>query len=150
MLIPHNCLVLVGDGRRALFLRNKGTEQELDLRAEKVLSDENPRSAEQGTDRPGRTFARAHTTRRGSVEGTDWHELQQHRFVGSISARLEQLARSDDLPALVLAAPARTLAELRRSLPANVKSRIIAEARTDLTKHPVAEIEAHLLRSHES
>ena len=52
--IPHNALVFVGDGRKALFLRNEGDETFPDLQTEKVFEDENPSSHEQGTDRPGR------------------------------------------------------------------------------------------------
>ena len=45
---------------------------------------------------------------------------------------------------LVIAAPPRTLADLRRALHADVRKRIVAEVGKDLTKHPVHEIEAHL------
>lgn len=30
-VISHNALVLIGDGQKALFLRNKGTAQQLKL-----------------------------------------------------------------------------------------------------------------------
>jgi hypothetical protein len=39
----------------------------------------------------------------------------------------------------------RTLAELRLALHADIKNRISAEVEKDLTKHPVWEIERHLL-----
>jgi protein required for attachment to host cells len=48
-------------------------------------------------------------------------------------------------PALVIAAPPRTLADLRRAFHADVKQRIVAEVGKDLTHHPLAEIETHLL-----
>ena len=44
--IPHNALVFVGDGRKALFLRNEGDETFPNLRTEKVFEDENPSSHE--------------------------------------------------------------------------------------------------------
>ena len=46
---------------------------------------------------------------------------------------------------LVIAAPPRTLADLRRAFHADVKKRIVAEVGKDLTNHPVSEIETHLL-----
>ena len=49
--IPHNALVFVGDGRRALFLRNDGDAISPSLRIEKVFEEENPPTHEQG--RPG-------------------------------------------------------------------------------------------------
>ena len=44
-----------------------------------------------------------------------------------------------------MVAPPRTLAELRHVFHADVKKRIIAEIDKDLTKHPVWEIEKHIL-----
>ena len=51
--IPHNAFVLVGDGRKALFLRNEGDEKFPNLKAESVFETENPATHEQGSDRPG-------------------------------------------------------------------------------------------------
>ena len=62
--IPHDAFVFVGDGRKALFLRNVGDEDFPNFRAERVFVDENPPTHEQGSDRPGRAFKRAGTKRR--------------------------------------------------------------------------------------
>ncbi|WP_276326193.1 host attachment protein [Bradyrhizobium elkanii] len=51
--IPKNALVLVGDGRKALLLRNEGDYQFPNLKAEAVFEDQNPPTHLQGTDRPG-------------------------------------------------------------------------------------------------
>jgi protein required for attachment to host cells len=58
---------------------------------------------------------------------------------------MEQLVRERNAKALVVVAPPRTLAELRHSFHDDVKSRIIVEIDKDLTKHPVGEIEKHLV-----
>ena len=77
--IPHGALVFVGDGRKALFLRNAGDEKFVNFVTERVLVDqENPPTHEQGTDEPGRGFARAHTTRRSAMEPTDWHKIEKN------------------------------------------------------------------------
>jgi protein required for attachment to host cells len=76
---------------------------------------------------------------------TDWHDLEEHRFTQRVAAAMEMLVRERKVNALVVAAPPRTLAELRNSFHADVKSRIIAEIDKDLTKHPVGEIEKHLV-----
>jgi len=60
-------------------------------------------------------------------------------------AALEDVVRTQGVPALVIAAPPRTLADLRRAFHYDVKARIVAEVGKDLTKHPVADIEVHLL-----
>jgi protein required for attachment to host cells len=143
--IPHNAMVFVGDGRKALLLRNDGDEKFPNLKTEQVFAEKNPPTHEQGTDRPGVGFARAGSHRRASMGDTDWHHLEEHRFVERVAAALEEIVRKRDVPALVIAAPPRTLADLRRAFHADVKKRIVAEVGKDLTKHPVAEIETHLL-----
>ena len=46
--IPHNAFVFVGDGRKALFLRNDGDEKFPNLKTEKVFEDDNPPSQRTG------------------------------------------------------------------------------------------------------
>ena len=141
--IPHDAYVLVGDGRKALFLRNHGDERFPNLRAERVFERQNPRSSDQGSDHPGRAFAPADTHRRSSVGATDWHELQEHRFAREVADVLEQLVRTQDVKALAIIAPPKTLAELRRAIHSNVKARVFAEIDKDLTKHPMSDIERY-------
>ena len=143
--IPHDSFVFVGDGRRALFLRNIGDEKFPNLKTERLFVDDNPPTHEQGSDRPGRAFKRAGTNLRSSVADTDWHDLEEHRFVHRVAAAMEQLVRARKAKALVVVAPPRTLADLRHAFRADVKERIIAEINKDLTKHPVHEIEKHVL-----
>ena len=111
--IPHNAFIFVGDGRKALFLRNAGDEKYPNFTTERVFIDDNPPTHEQGTDRPGRAFTRAGSNRSAEVAATDWHDLEEHRFVSRIAAALEKLVRERKVTALVVAAPPRTLADLR-------------------------------------
>jgi protein required for attachment to host cells len=142
--IPQGGFVFVGDGRKALFLRNVGDEKFPNLKIERVLTHANPPSHEQGTDRPGKTFARAGTSRHAGLEATDWHDLEEHKFAREVAGALESVVRKSGAPALVIVAPARTLADLRKAFHDDVKKKIIAEIDKDLTKHPVYEIEKHL------
>jgi protein required for attachment to host cells len=141
--IPHGALVFVGDGRKALFLRNEGDEKFPNLKMEALFEDQNPPSHEQGTDRPGR-IGKA-SGRRATVEATDWHELEARRFVEQVAAAAEAIVREDKTTTLIIVAPPHTLAELRSQWHADVKRRIIAELAKDLTRHPVSEIEKHLM-----
>jgi protein required for attachment to host cells len=143
--LPHDALVLIGDGRKALFLRNAGDEKMPDLRTERVFAEENPPTHEQGTDRPGRGVESGGTHRRSSIEQTDWHHLEEHRFAERVAKALEDVVRTRHVPALLIAAPPKTLADLRKAFHADVKAKIVAEVDKDLTKHPVSEIETHLL-----
>lgn len=140
--IPHNAFVFVGDGRKALFLRNDGDEKFPNLKTEKVFEEEHPPSHEQGTERPGRVSkASGH---RSAVEPTDWHDIEEHQFARKVAAALEEVIRTRKVQALVVVAPPRALADLREAFHADVKACIIAEINKDLTKHPVWEIEKHL------
>jgi protein required for attachment to host cells len=142
--IPHNAFVFVGDGRKALFLRNEGDEEFPNLRTEKVFEDENPPTHEQGSERPGRVSKAIDSGQRSAVEPVDWHRIEEHRFAQSVAAALEQVVRARNAPALVIVAPPRALADLRNAIHADVRARVIAEINKDLTKHPLAEIEKHL------
>jgi protein required for attachment to host cells len=143
--IPHDALVFIGDGQKALFLRNAGDATLPNLATERVLTDVNLPTHEQGTDRPGRVFKRASTNLRSGVDTTDWHELEKKRFAKHVASALEDLVRREKVKAIIIAAPPRTLGELRHVLHADVKKRVLAEIDKDLTKFPVGEIEKHLI-----
>jgi protein required for attachment to host cells len=51
--IPHDALVCIADGTKAVFFRNRGTIQKPDLKVVAVLWQRNPPTRKQGTDRPG-------------------------------------------------------------------------------------------------
>ena len=142
--IPHDALVFVGDGQKALFLRNAGDATLLNLTTEQVFTDENPPTHEQGTDRPGRAFQSVAKTKRSGMETTDWHELEKELFASRVAAALEQMVRGEKVKTIVVVAPPRTLAELRNAFHADVKNRIVAEIDKDLTNLPVDQIEKHL------
>lgn len=142
--IPHNAFVFVGDGRKALFLRNDGDEKFPNLKTEKVFEDENPASHQQGTERPGRVSKGAQPGQRSAVEATDWHDIEEQQFARKVATALEDVIRARKVKALIVVAPPRTLAELRDAFHADVKACIVAEINKDLTKHPVWEIEKHL------
>jgi protein required for attachment to host cells len=138
--VPHNALVLVGDGQKALFLRNKGTAHRLRLVVEKVLERDNPPTREQGTDRPGRSGASVGVAR-SALEETDWHDIAEERFAGELAEALYRHAHANLFEKLVIIAPPRVLGNLRKVLHAEVIARVTGEIPKELTSHPVAEIE---------
>jgi protein required for attachment to host cells len=142
--IPHNAFVFVGDGRKALFLRNEGDEKYPNLKTERVFEDVNPLTHEQGSERPGRVSKAFDSGQRSTVEPVDWHKIEEHRFARQVAAAMEEIVRTRKVPALIVVAPPRTLADLRTAFHADVQSRIIAEINKDLTRHPVGDIEKHL------
>jgi protein required for attachment to host cells len=138
-IIPHDAWVFVGDGRKALFLRNRGDAFHPDLAVESVFVDDNPPTREQGTDKPGRAFSSVGNVR-SAVEQTDWHQIEEHRFAKKVAQKLESLVRQRQVKKLFVVAPARTLADLREAFHKDVRQAIVAEVDKDLTRHPVPEI----------
>jgi protein required for attachment to host cells len=143
--IPHDAIVFVGDGRKALFLRNAGDEKFPHLTTEQVFVNDNPATHDQGSERPGRLFAGASAKdKRSAIEPTDWHDIEEHRFARTVADAFEKLVRERKVKTAIIAAPPRTLADLRQAFHKDVKARIVAEVAKDFTKHPVDEIEKNL------
>ena len=137
--IPAKALVLVSDGRRARFLRNKGTPKEPQLIVEQVLEQENPATRDQGTDKPGRVMASIGDSR-SAYEQTDWHQQQEERFAAEIADELYRMEHAHKFRELVVVAPPKMLGDLRAKLHPEVANCVIAEVPKDLTGHPVPEL----------
>ncbi|MGQ0836399.1 MAG: host attachment family protein [Gammaproteobacteria bacterium] len=111
-IIPKGALVLVGDGRRVLFLRNQGTVFDPKLVVENLLEQQNPPTREQGSDKPGRYSRSPGTTPRSAFDQTDWHQLAEDRFAVEIADALYRLAHADRFQKLVAIAPPKVLGTL--------------------------------------
>jgi protein required for attachment to host cells len=138
--VPHNALVLVGDGRKALFMRNKGSAQRPQLVVEQILERDNPPTREQGTDRPGRSSASVGVAR-SAMEETDWHNIAEERFAGELADALYRHTQANSFEKLVVIAPPKILGNLRKAFHTEVAERVAAEIPKELTSHPIAEIE---------
>ena len=141
--VPAGALVLVGDGRKALFLRNTGTPRHVDLVTERVLEQSNPPTRAQGTDKPGR-YLGPDGASRSAMEETDWHQLAEERFAEEIAEALYRRVHTQGFENLVIVAPPKVLGNLRAAFHKEVSARVIAELPKDLTRHPVREIARHL------
>jgi protein required for attachment to host cells len=145
MLLPHNTLVLVADGRKMLFLRNHGRDEHIDLRLESHREQDNAANREQATDAPGRGSGGV-GNRSSAMGETDFHQIEEDRFAAEAADLLRVKALSGDFQALVVIAPPRTLGELRKHYHKEVASRIVDEFHKDLTGCSIEEIEAALVR----
>lgn len=143
--VGNGAWVLVGDGRRALFFQNHGDAELLDLRVIETRIDENPSTREQGTDKPGRSFASKGGVR-SAVEDADWHELEEERFARAMADRINQAAESGELSAIAIVAPPRALGEIRKELSVKAQGKVVGELAKDLTRHPLKDIEKALTR----
>jgi protein required for attachment to host cells len=137
--IHHGALLLVGDGRRVRFLRNKGSPEHVDLVVEREVEQENPPTHEQGTSPPGR-YRAPDGVSRSAFEETDWHQLAEDRFAHEISTALYRLAHAGAFKELIVVAPPKVLGNLRASFHKEVAERVVGEIAKDLTGQPIAEI----------
>ena len=139
MYIHNKALILVADGRKFLLLRNHGDFKKPKLVVEASGEQENPPTREQGTDQPGRVSSGRNGVR-SAMEPTDFHQIEENRFAADVAEILSGWSRSGDMEKLIVVAPPRTLAELRKHYTKEVSDSLVAEIDKDLTKHPVNEI----------
>ena len=139
MNIDHNTLILVADGQKYLFLRNEGDFQRPALKVDASGEHLGHPTHELGSDQPGRAFASSGTMR-SAIEQTDFHQIEKDQFAAHTAALLSKRAHAGEFEQLIVVAPPRTLAELRKHYDTAVSSRLVKEIDKDLTKHPVKEI----------
>ena len=142
--LKHGIWVVVADGEKALFLENKGDGLYPDFEVVRELSEENPPTREQGSDRPGR-FNDGPSPHRSAVADTDWHRQAKERFAVEIAEKLYEAAHRGDFNQIILIAPPVVLGEMRKNLHKEVEAMVVAEYPKTLTNHPVPEIEKMLL-----
>jgi len=137
--IPSAAMVLISDGRRALFLRNRGTPVTPELALEHSLAVDNPSTQEQGSDRPGRTHAPDGRSR-SAIEQTDWHQRAEERFAALVADTLYRMEHAHEFHELVVVAPPKMLGDLRLHLHPEVAGCVVGEVPKDLTGHTLPEI----------
>lgn len=142
--LKHGLWVLVADGEKALFMRNEGDAKFPNLRVMRELSQENPPTSEQASDRPGR-FHDGASPHRSAVQETDWHRIGKLRFADEIAERLYKAAHRGDFDHIIIAAPPLVLGELRKKMHQEVADRVVGEIPKTLTNQPVYDIEKMLL-----
>lgn len=144
-IIPRGALIVVADGAKALFLRNKGSPRDPELEVALAFEQLDAPTRELGTDRPGRASSTV-GGQRSAIKETDWHRLGEERFASDIAAELRRLADEDPRQQFVLVAPPGALGDLRKALEKPVARNVVAEVAKDLTSHPLPEIQ-RLLRA---
>ena len=143
MILSHNTIVLVADGRKLLFLRNQGDGAHPNLVVERAAEHADASTTDQGADRPGRTQSSVGLGR-NSYEQADFHQIEEDRFAAETADMLKRRALANDFDKLIVVAPPRTLGELRKHYHKAVAERLVAELDKDLTGHPIPDIERAL------
>ena len=146
MTLPNNALILVADGRKALFLRNQGDEQRIDLRTASHRTRDDRKDSDIKSDASGQSPAPAGTGLPGGTMGEpDFHQQEEDRFARDLAEKINAMALAGQFDALVVVAPARTMGELRPLWHKEVAGRIIGEHVKEMTDRPIPDIEALLV-----
>ena len=141
MPLPHNALVMVADGRKLLFFRNQGDEQQIDLRTEAHDARTDHKNRELRTDAPGTTQQSAgygHST----YEETDFHRQEEDRWIKDAADELKVRALSNDFSALAIIAPPRALGTIKKCLHKEVERRLVFTVNKEMSGRPIPDIEA--------
>ncbi|MEM9755269.1 MAG: host attachment family protein [Pseudomonadota bacterium] len=144
--LPQGAWVVIADGEKALFLVNEGDDQDMNLVLRRKEEHENPKAQDWATDKPGR-FNDGPTPQKSAVQNTDWHQLEKERFADELAEMLYKAAHDGQFDKLVILASRIVLSELRKTLHAEVKDRILFEMPKVLTNHPLDEVETILART---
>jgi len=142
-LVRRGDWVVVCDGKKALLFENVGDTKVLKLKTREVHEQPDPKTSEQGTDKPGRSI-NSIDSRRSAMEQTDWHEQEEERFLQRLARHLDTEVNAGNAKSVIMVAPPRALGVLRQAYSQNLRNALRAEIDKDFVKMPVHEIEKHL------
>ncbi|MEQ8966997.1 MAG: host attachment protein [Azospirillaceae bacterium] len=131
-LPPKETWIVVADGQRARFYHNDGRSKTLARVMPADMVDPNPKTRDQGSDRPGREHSRFGPGR-AALGDTDWHEYEKHVFAHEVAGRINAARRDGAFERLVLVAPPKTLGDLRKMLDSHTAELVDGELDKDVT-----------------
>ena len=144
-MIKHDTWALVADGEKALFLRNEGDPEHVNLQTQRVETQELHENSEIYSDKPGRMYDGG-PDQRSSMEPVDWKQIERARFADEMAGILERMVRRKDFERIIIAAPPQVLGELRPKLHKTVEACIVAEVNKDFTNMPLDKMEQKLVQ----
>ena len=115
MPLPHNALVLVADGKKTLFLRNHGDENQIDLRTEAHDERQDRKDRDIKSDAPG-TVQQSAGYGRSTYEETDFQQQEEDRWIKDAADELKVRVLRNDFDALAIVAPPKALGVLMKCL----------------------------------
>src|SRR4029078_5117649 len=104
MPLPHNALVMVADGRKLLFFRNHGDENQIDLRTAAHDQTDERKDRDIKSDAPG-TVKQSYGYGHSTYEETDFHQQEEDRWVKEAAEELKARVLRGDFGALAIVAP---------------------------------------------
>jgi len=143
MPLPHNALVLVADGRKMLFFRNHGDENQMDLRTEAHDARYERKDREIKTDAPG-TTKQSGGYGRSTYEETDFQQQEEDRWIKDAADELKARVLRNDFDALAIVAPPKALGVIKKCLHKEVEKRLVCTVNKEMSGRPIPDIEALL------
>jgi protein required for attachment to host cells len=143
MPLPHDALVLVADGRKMLFFRNQGDENQIDLRTEAHEARKERKDREIKSDAPG-TVKQSAGYGRSTYEEADFQQQEEDRWIKDAADELRARVLRNDFGALAIVAPPKALGVLKKSLHKEVQKRIVCTVNKEMSGRPIPDIEALL------
>lgn len=137
---------LIADGARARLLRNDGPGTRLvpATDEEYVAPAVHGHSRDLKSDKPGRAFDTAGGRPHAIEPHHDAHDYEKRQFARRIAQVLDEHAGRKAIERLVIAAPPKTLGDLRAALSPHVAALVVAELPKDLTHVPADKLIDHM------
>jgi len=139
MPLPHNALVLVADGRKTLFFRNRGDENQIDLRTEAHDEREDRKDHEIKSDAPG-TTKQSGGYGRSTYEEPDFQQQEEDRWIKDAADELKARVLRNDFDALAIVAPPKALGILKKCLHKEVERRLVCTVNKEMSGRAVPDI----------
>ena len=144
MALPNQALVFVADGKKMLFLRNHGDENQIDLRTEAHDERDDRKDREIKTDAPG-TQSPSVGMGRDTMEETDFHQQDEDVWIKEAAEELKKRALRNDFDALAIIVPPKALGVLRKELHKEVEKRVVLTLNKEMAGRPIPDIEELLV-----
>lgn len=136
----------VVDGARAMIFVNDGTAFAPNLKVVRTYGQDNPKTSDQGRDRPGRTFEST-GTRRSTNEAPDLHQRAEETFITGIVRDLEKDAGAGAFDEIIIAAPPIALGTVRKAAAKPLAERVRLWIDKDLTKETTPDITKSVVKA---
>lgn len=146
MKIKSGMWIVVADGARGIVLVNDGNALEPALKVVRVYEQDNPKTSEQGRDRPARSF-QSFSDSRSAIATADLHRRAEDRFVDQIVADLAKDSEAGAFDHLVIVAPPVALGEMRKAVNGALAKKIVTTLDKDLTGHTIPDITAAVAKA---
>ena len=140
MPLANNALVLVTDGRKTLFFRNQGDENQIDRRTEDFDERSDAPDRELKSDAAG-SSKQSFGYGRPALGETDFHQQEEDRWAHAAAEAVNERVLRNEFDALVVIAPPKTLGLIRKKLHKEAERRLVCEIPKEMTGRPIPGLE---------